>query len=104
MAKRTKQHTPGPWRIGNGGMGVFPPKGEFAKHPRTIADCKTAEDARLIAAAPLLYAAAKQVLDDATDRGEVLDPETDEYYEDYRKLAEAIAVAEGRHPATEEGA
>jgi hypothetical protein len=37
-------HTLGPWRIGNAGLGIFPPKEIFAKHPRTIADCHTRAD------------------------------------------------------------
>lgn len=48
------KHTPGPWRIGNAGRGIFPPPEVFKEHPKTIAECSRREDARLIAAAPEL--------------------------------------------------
>lgn len=53
-------HTPGPWRVGDAGHTVFgPPNG--APSPKTIAPNLSHADARLIAAAPDLLAALKNV-------------------------------------------
>ena len=63
------RHTPGPWRIGDGGATVFGPRTN-APSPRTIANVgrgplctnETKANARLIAAAPELLAALDRVL------------------------------------------
>lgn len=46
--------TPGPWRVGDAGVTVFgPPNGNPS--PETIANVRRAENARLIAAAPVMF-------------------------------------------------
>lgn len=55
-----RQHTPGPWRIGDAGRTVFgPPDGNLV--PTMIAPCKSRENARLIAAAPELLRALQDL-------------------------------------------
>ena len=58
----TEQHTPGPWRIGDAGTAVFPPKEVFASKPRAIASNLSRADARLIAAAPELLKALETLV------------------------------------------
>ena len=58
-----QSHTPGPWRVGDAGRTVFgPPNGQPS--PETVANVRSRENARLIAAAPELLAALQFVLED----------------------------------------
>lgn len=67
------QHTPGPWRVGDAGATVFGPRTE-APSPTTVAtitkgvpsDCQRA-NARLIAAAPALLSALREIVTIADD-------------------------------------
>ena len=55
------QHTPAPWRIGDAGMTVFgPPNGNPS--PETVAATRNRANARLIAAAPELLAALRDLV------------------------------------------
>ena len=104
-----RQHTPGPWRIGDAGNTVFGPKTDRPS-PQTIATLSVIDheaNGRLIAAAPELLSAAK--FQQAHDEGEpwaVEDAERmviDNEGRDYRNAAQlfmflrraAILRAEG---------
>jgi hypothetical protein len=54
-------HTPAPWRIGDAGLTVFgPPNGNPS--PETVAATRNRANARLIAAAPELLAALRDLV------------------------------------------
>ena len=93
------QHTPGPWRIGDAGHTIFgAPNG--TPSPKTIANLpfkNGGHDARLIAAAPDLLAAAKEaeghLADWVQQVGGIIGDEADDALTAIRA---AIAKAEGR--------
>jgi hypothetical protein len=59
-------HTPGPWRVGDARRTVFgPPNGNPS--PETIADIRKPCNAALIAAAPRMYDALKQIARETID-------------------------------------
>lgn len=66
------KHTKGPWRIGDAGFSVFGPKQSDGSLAETIATVKRKENTQLIAAAPELLQALKQlseyVQSNVTDR------------------------------------
>lgn len=64
-----KDHVPGPWRIGDAGNTVFGPKTDRPS-PQTIATLSVIDheaNGRLIAAAPDLLAALKEIISDESN-------------------------------------
>jgi hypothetical protein len=65
------EHTPGPWRIGEDGDVIWGPEWQgspiqVAVVPFSVGDKRIASDARLIAAAPDLLEALKEIEDAAS--------------------------------------
>ena len=96
------QHTPGPWRYVKANpsptSGAHLISGDRPGYLAEVRDCGSGDvgaNARLIAAAPDLLAAAQRVFDDAHDRGETHDKGSDVLYADWQALADAIAKAKG---------
>jgi hypothetical protein len=97
------QHTPEPWIINSE---AFDNEGgeitvtETDKDGQLIAAIygETVEsnmaNAKLIAASPQLLKALKNLYKDAEDRGELIDPETGELYDDWKLAKEAIKKSE----------
>ena len=70
----TEQHTPGPWRIGDAGTAVFPPKEVFASKPHAIASNLSRANARLIAAAPELLMALERAARECEEYSDIAKP------------------------------
>ena len=76
------QHTPAPWRIGDAGMTVFgPPNGNPS--PETVAATRNRANARLIAAAPDLLDALRDLV-----------AVTEQTYDNRHELAAALDAIE----------
>ena len=92
----TTKHTPGPWTVGK--------CGEVVAGGTTLADVYGDDeqadiDARLMAAAPDLLEALKDIADDYTDRFDLESPSTNPGIKNYVRLARAaIAKAQGETP------
>ncbi len=95
LTMSNSKHTPGPWRVGDAGFTVFgPPNG--TPSPETIATVRQGKiNARLIAAAPDLYEAAKRVLIGTVARDECEDANGNVYPE-FKALESALNKAEGK--------
>lgn len=104
------EHTPGPWVVGDPSQGVMQKQPETGKLPRTVAITDWAKDregrkhpraeemranARLIAAAPELLAAAKNLLADIHSNDPAEPNPQAPSGDAVEGLREAIAKAEG---------
>lgn len=93
----TTRHTPGPWTVGQ--------VGQVMAGGHVLADCYSCDDeqadvdARLMAAAPDLLEALKDIADDYTDRFDLESPSTNPGIKHRVRLARAaIAKAQGETP------
>lgn len=104
-------HTPGPWhadvdcfetavaiRTANGGYiaETWPQVDDFPPGKGIEYDAEGVANARLIAAAPQLLDALRDVMASLIDGGADRDPETGEQFDDCRAACEAITAATGQ--------
>jgi len=90
------EYTPGPWKVtGYKNLIVNDSKGvTLCLHPQGKSLEQTQANARLIAAAPDLYEALERLYNGACDRGETINEEIGEEYDDWKICRLALEKAE----------